>query len=64
MDFLCQWKEQVNGDVEKMLPSRPENSCIWGISEIERELDLYFKGDKESSFHLWQWVNTALIFNR
>ncbi|WP_268035017.1 asparagine synthase (glutamine-hydrolyzing) [Algoriphagus sp. PAP.12] len=32
-------------------------------NEIDKELDLYMKGDKDSSFHIWQWVNTALIFS-
>jgi len=38
-------------------------SIPWfNMKEIKKELDLYLKGDKDSSFHLWQWVNTALIF--
>lgn len=41
------------------------HSLPWfDMKEIERELALYFKGNKESSFHLWQWINTALIFNK
>jgi asparagine synthase (glutamine-hydrolysing) len=48
----------------------------WVISEIETltynswfnkkqlqsELELFFKGNNDSSFHIWQWINTALLF--
>lgn len=32
--------------------------------ELNRELNLYFEGNQESSFHIWQWVNLALILNQ
>lgn len=32
--------------------------------EVEKELDLYFNGNQDSSFHLWQWINTAIILNQ
>jgi asparagine synthase (glutamine-hydrolysing) len=31
--------------------------------KLEKELDLYFKGNWESSFHIWQWVNCSLLLN-
>jgi asparagine synthase (glutamine-hydrolysing) len=48
----------------------------WVISEIEllkannwfekkqlqTEVDAFFKGDNQSSFHIWQWINTVLLF--
>ena len=48
----------------------------WVISEIEllkannwfekkqlqTEMDAFFKGDNQSSFHIWQWINTVLLF--
>ncbi len=48
----------------------------WVISEIEvlmgnhwfdrkqlqNEMNLFFKGDNQSSFHIWQWINTAILF--
>lgn len=30
-------------------------------SELQKELDVYFKGNQESSFHIWQWINTSLL---
>lgn len=28
---------------------------------LEKEMNAYFKGDQESSFHIWQWINTSLL---
>ena len=28
---------------------------------LEKELNAYFAGDQDSSFHIWQWLNTALL---
>lgn len=33
-------------------------------AHLEQELDRYYKGDNESSFHIWQWINTALIIQK
>lgn len=30
-------------------------------SELQAELDLFFKGDNQSSFHIWQWINAAQL---
>ena len=30
-------------------------------SELQTELDLFFKGDNQSSFHIWQWINAAQL---
>lgn len=32
------------------------------FNEVEKELQLFFNGDKDSSFHIWQWINTAVLF--
>lgn len=29
--------------------------------QLQNELDLFFKGDNQSSFHIWQWINAAQI---
>lgn len=29
--------------------------------EVQLELDKFFNGDNQSSFHIWQWINTAQI---
>lgn len=28
---------------------------------LQLELDLFYKGDNQSSFHIWQWINTAQL---
>lgn len=28
---------------------------------LETQLDLFFKGDNQSSFHIWQWINAAQL---
>lgn len=28
---------------------------------VEKEVDLFMNGDKDSSFHIWQWVNTSVL---
>ena len=28
---------------------------------LETEMDLFFKGNNQSSFHIWQWINAAQI---
>lgn len=34
------------------------------MDKIQKELDIYMKGNNDSSFHIWQWVNTAMIFSK
>jgi asparagine synthase (glutamine-hydrolysing) len=31
------------------------------MDELEKELNLYMEGDNDSSFHIWQWINTSLL---
>ena len=34
----------------------------WFNSELlDKELKAYFDGDQDSSFHIWQWLNTSLL---
>jgi asparagine synthase (glutamine-hydrolysing) len=40
------------------------NSEWFDKDELNRELNLYFEGNQEGSFHIWQWVNLALILNQ
>jgi asparagine synthase (glutamine-hydrolysing) len=28
---------------------------------LKKELNAYFAGDQDSSFHIWQWLNTAML---
>ncbi|HCX75549.1 MAG TPA: asparagine synthetase B, partial [Algoriphagus sp.] len=32
-------------------------------AKIEKELSKFMKGDNDSSFHVWQWLNTALLLH-
>ncbi|RKS01910.1 asparagine synthase (glutamine-hydrolyzing) [Flavobacterium sp. 102] len=32
--------------------------------QLQNELDNFFKGDNQSSFHIWQWINTAQILKK
>lgn len=46
---------------------RLQNSPIadwFDFEEIRKEWEDYQSGDKESSFHIWQWVNAGLIFGQ
>lgn len=38
-----------------------ESHSWFEAKELKKELNTYFEGDQESSFHIWQWINTALI---
>ena len=29
--------------------------------EIDKELKKYKEGDRDSSFHIWQWLNTSIL---
>ena len=41
-----------------------EFSAWFDHTEIAKEWETYLKGNNESSFHIWQWVNSALILNK
>lgn len=40
-----------------------ENNKWFDKAALQKELNAYFAGDQDSSFHIWQWLNTALILN-
>ena len=29
--------------------------------EVDKELELYFSGNNENSFYIWQWITLGLI---
>jgi asparagine synthase (glutamine-hydrolysing) len=31
---------------------------------LEKELDCYITGDRDSSFHIWQWINSSLLMGK
>ncbi|WP_298247547.1 asparagine synthase (glutamine-hydrolyzing) [uncultured Christiangramia sp.] len=54
-------KEYVSGNLEKL------KSCSvadwFDHKEIEKEWRSYQEGENTSSFHIWQWINTAHLFS-
>ena len=37
-------------------------SCPWfDADKLNTELNHYFNGDQDSSFHIWQWINMSLL---
>lgn len=55
-------KEWVETNLENLKHSK--NQDWFNNKEIEKEWKLYLDGNQESSFHIWQWVNAAILFNK
>ncbi len=58
--------EEFTSWVEKRLHSLSDNPVTRTWFDQEKlliEWNLYKNGVRDSSFHIWQWLNTALIFN-
>ncbi|MBC7439761.1 MAG: asparagine synthase (glutamine-hydrolyzing), partial [Flavobacterium sp.] len=51
-------KDWVASEVETLYSNNWFNKI-----KLETELDLFFKGDNQSSFHIWQWINAAQLLN-
>ncbi|WP_293870270.1 asparagine synthase (glutamine-hydrolyzing) [Flavobacterium sp.] len=49
-------KDWVRSEVETLYSNNWFNKI-----KLETELDLFFKEDIESSFHIWQWINAAQL---
>jgi asparagine synthase (glutamine-hydrolysing) len=49
-------KDWVIAEVQKL-----EQHSWFNQKELNIELDAFFKGDNQSSFHIWQWINSAQI---
>lgn len=49
-------KDWVFAEVQKL-----EQHSWFNKKELNNELDNFFKGDNQSSFHIWQWINSAQI---
>ena len=57
--FSDDLKDWVYTEVEKLY------QCNWfNKTNLEKELDLFFKGDNQSSFHVWQWINAAQLLKQ
>ena len=49
-------KEWVTSEVETLYQNNWFNK-----KELETELNAFFNGDNQSSFHIWQWINAAQL---
>jgi len=49
-------KAWVTAEVETL-----KNNQWFDKVNLQKELDNFFKGDNQSSFHIWQWINAAQI---
>ena len=49
-------KDWVVAEVEPL-----KNHHWFNAKSLQSELDLFFKGDNQSSFHIWQWINAAQL---
>lgn len=54
-DELAPWVQEALEDLKK-------HSWFDG-EELQSEFERYISGDRDSSFHIWQWVNTSLLLN-
>ncbi|PWA04048.1 asparagine synthase (glutamine-hydrolyzing) [Flavobacterium psychrotolerans] len=58
-------REWLSHDLKDWVASEIEilkNNSWFDKKELQLELDLFFKGNNQSSFHIWQWINTAQLF--
>lgn len=49
-------KDWVTDEIEVL-----KNNNWFDKKELQTELDLFFEGNNQSSFHIWQWINTAQL---
>ncbi|TBX69248.1 asparagine synthase (glutamine-hydrolyzing) [Flavobacterium silvisoli] len=49
-------KEWVTAEVDLL-----QNHSWFDKSSLQKELDNFYNGDNQSSFHVWQWINAAQL---
>lgn len=57
-------REWLSNDLEDWVRAEVETLYYnnwFNKKELETELEFFFKGDNQSSFHIWQWINTAQL---
>jgi len=57
-------REWLSNDLKDWVISEIEvlkNNAWFDKKQLQLELDLFFKGNNQSSFHIWQWLNTAQL---
>ncbi|GHC59919.1 asparagine synthase (glutamine-hydrolyzing) [Ulvibacter litoralis] len=53
-DDLKDWVQQEINSLSK--------NKWFNTEKLQNELKAYFEGDRDSSFHIWQWINTSLLY--
>ena len=58
--------QELKSFVEEQLQNLKNSSVSewFDHREIEKEWKKYLAGDNSSSFHVWQWINTSLLFQK
>ncbi|UOK43794.1 MULTISPECIES: asparagine synthase (glutamine-hydrolyzing) [Flavobacterium] len=59
-----EWLANELQDWVRAVVSTLENRDWFDKKQLQKELETYFKGNQESSFHIWQWVNLGLLLNK
>ena len=58
----CELKDFVNEEIKSLITSDVAN---WFNGEaLKKEWNAYLNGDKDSSFHIWQWISLAQIIKK
>ena len=55
-------KDFTEENLEKLRYSK--SSHWFNFEEMQKEWKNYQNGDNQSSFHIWQWINAALLLSR
>ena len=55
-------KEFVSLQIDRI--SSSENKKWFNFKALKQEWNNYLRGDNNSSFHIWQWVNTSLLLKQ
>ncbi|MDG1804978.1 asparagine synthase (glutamine-hydrolyzing) [Flavicella sp.] len=51
----------VSSEIQKIETS--EYASWFDLEELKLEWEKYIKGNKESSFHIWQWISVSMLLN-
>jgi asparagine synthase (glutamine-hydrolysing) len=49
-------KDWVTAEIEVL-----KDNNWFDKKQLQSELDFFFKGNNQSSFHIWQWINAAQL---
>ena len=54
-------RKYINHQIDKVKSSK--FNTWFNLQEIDKEWNKYLNGDNQSSFHIWQLVNFALLID-